>query len=351
MSRRSSLCLALALLVGAGILLVAQTALAAQALVNIYAERFFSAGVQYPIVFSGSGTVTVGTGATPSVMVPSGIVSGMATESCSGPGPPPTGCSPYTATIYYSTRTETYTQRATTLRKSWPNAAPSGGSTFNAGTGIPAPTTICFVGQPPAVPKPGSCDNSPSQTRFGSWTRAPGAKKYGGTLRVIRKNTWTGQLAGLGGRESFSLVNSPTAMLTGTPTPAIAPNQYGHLGDGRYTQTIPFGATRQGSQQWTYGPNTTGTIVVKQPVAPYTTTFTMTGSNNLNPTNLTGTISLIRPVLFQAFSQTAGTYTGRWNGSAGVVRVKLTFLPEPGGTLLLGCGVLAIAGLSWSRRR
>ena len=80
--------------------------------------------------------------------------------------------------------------------------------------------------------------------------------------------------------------------------------------------------------------------------------MTKAGSFGLNTANMTGTISLVKPRVDQAFSKVNGTVVGNsgslQNGS--VHHLKMTFLPEPGQLLLLGVGVLGLTAL-YGRRR
>jgi hypothetical protein len=97
-------------------------------------------------------------------------------------------------------------------------------------------------------------------------------------------------------------------------------------------------------------PFTTGMVSVINPAA-YLTRARATGSNMLDPTNLTGTISLVRPTLLNVYERTGASLLGVGTAFGPIDHVELTFLPEPSMTLMLACGGLALAGLSRLRRR
>jgi hypothetical protein len=92
-------------------------------------------------------------------------------------------------------------------------------------------------------------------------------------------------------------------------------------------------------------PSTTGVQYLYQPNGYYITKYTSTGYDNRTPSGLSGTVSMVAPFVLNYIGtiQGAGVVTNVTIGYAN--RMTLTFLPEPGRLLMLGCGILALAGL------
>jgi hypothetical protein len=102
-------------------------------------------------------------------------------------------------------------------------------------------------------------------------------------------------------------------------------------------------------------PSTTGTQYLYQPFGYYITQYTYAGYDNRTPSGLSGTLSLVRPMVLQYFGvqQAPPPYIG-WNETQGwMYRTTMKFLgvPEPGSLLMLGCGILTLAGLFRLRMR
>jgi hypothetical protein len=225
------------------------------------------------------------------------------------------------------------------------------GSTFmaSANSGL---TTICFTLNPyPAIPSgfPGSCTPRPGTLR-----RTPGSKKYGGTAQILRTQHSFGQWAPVGpfGNRAFS-ASVGGNLPGGRPASHLAPSAVGrvvHEATLHYTHT-GGGTTSDAHAMLTTVPFTTGMVSVVN-VAAYQTNFRRSGSNNLNPGNLTGTISVVRPLVVNSFQRLGPGLVGGGNVSyGGIETMKLTFLPEPSMALMLGCGGLALAGLARLRKR
>lgn len=94
-----------------------------------------------------------------------------------------------------------YRGQQATLAKSLPGRAPVGGST------VPLPTmsTKCFATvapyfEPGAPNLPGSCF-----PRYGTAIRAPGAKQYGRTARLLGNTTSVGTSVGTTGLSNFAV--------------------------------------------------------------------------------------------------------------------------------------------------
>jgi hypothetical protein len=224
------------------------------------------------------------------------------------------------------------------------------GSTFMASANSGA-TTKCFTLNPYSTVTggwPGSCTPRP-----GTLHRTPGTKKYGGTAQLLRDITSWGQWAagGFGNRAFTGYVGGN--LPGGRPASHLTPSSVGkvsHSATQHYSHT-GGGTTSDAHAMQTVMPFTTGMVSAVN-VAAYQTKFRRTGSNNLNPTNLTGTISIVRPVVVNSYQRLGPLLSGGGGVSyAGIETMKLTFLPEPSMALMLACGGLALAGLSRLRKR
>ena len=289
----------------------------------------------------GTGTATLNTTAgtpTPSVMLPAGI----ATQSTVSF----TAMYAYTP---YSTRTSMLSIGAATLKKSWAGAAmptPNGGGLTTA----PVPgngTTICFASVGSVMPGPPALPNS-CFPRTGVLQRAPGPKRFGGSARLLgtqmfvfsRTNFVTGMDLG-----TFILVGEGGSPMLAGPSSV---SNYGALAWGVQTNTI-LKTTRTSFNTRQAPPFTTGSAMFLG--GNYGTSTNRTGSHNLNLTNLTGSISLVKPTIGRSFSRQGGVYTGGGLAAGWITDLRVTFLPEPGMALLLGGGILGLAWLATRRRR
>lgn len=299
-----------------------------QAVVTISYKNQFAVGTTFT-AFTGAGIVTVNTTSPPaSVMWPANIISGSRNFTYIGPFTP------------FASVVSSYGFVAGTISKSQASAAPSGGSTL---MGVTA-TTKCFKSTATAMPGPpalpGSCF-----PRRGTGLRIPGTNRFGGTARVLRVGTFLGTLAGITGSDLFVNNVFRTPALEG---PSAIGN-YGIHGTGTFTNTVT-GVPRRTVLFDTSAPLTTGQVTVMG--GDFGTFLTITGSNNLNTTNLTGTISLVQPVLRNQFSRNAaGVYLGNTLSAEIGRTVSITFLPEPGATIALACGFLGLGALVTFRRR
>jgi hypothetical protein len=378
MVRRKATQMALALLVGTSIPLVGLPASAQtkKALVRfVYTQNGGTdagdpANIT-PLAFyynSGTGIATIGTGPTPSVMWPAYIFSYMKMGFTTGPMTPSFG---YTATFKNAAATirANHANQATedkTFRTPGPlGKQPAKGITVMGSTWMGtqllttptltmANTSICFSRNPPAFP--GSC-----KTRLGTLHRVPGSKRYGGTARLLHSIDTFGTFIGA---QFGTILFRQTAGNAMPCYPLVTPNcrsnspmltgpsgigNYGHNNIGEYT-FLPGLTTIKLNQQRSELPFTTGMATAIGNY--YETSVAQTGSHNFNPTNLTGMISLVKPFLFQGFQRFGPVFGGQSNPSLGnIERVELTFLPEPSMLVLLGSGVLGLAGLSRLRKR
>jgi hypothetical protein len=230
---------------------------------------------------------------------------------------------------------------AGTIAKSHANAAPPGGSTL---MGVSAATTKCFASTATAMPGPPALPNQ-CFPRRGTGMRMPGTKKYGGTARILRNGVLAGTIVATTGFDQISQRVFRTPALEG---PSAVGN-YGIHGSGTQTNTVT-GIPKKSMAFDTSNPFTTGQITVKG--GDFGTAITISGTHALNTANLTGTISLVQPVLRNIFGRDgAGNFTGN-EVMAGVGReVTITFIPEPGVTLALACGILGLGALAALRKR
>lgn len=109
---------------------------------------------------------------------------------------------------------------------------------------------------------------------------------------------------------------------------------------------------------WTWAAAFTGTATIMENVGRYSTTETLTGIDARTPQGH-GTLSLVVPHLTFAYaalgptSKGAGTTTPTSisEGSAGAFKIVLKFTPEPGPSVLLGTGALALIAFAYMRER
>jgi hypothetical protein len=201
--------------------------------------------------------------------------------------------------------------------------------------------------------------------RAGSIRIVPGRHRFGGTLRHIygEDGFWYQYITG----------NSPwisTLYATGTPqwqrTGYVEAElgekaSYGYAYRFRWTSQKQYQATDgYGNSVWwknqyldTAMPWTTGDLVVWQPLGTYVTTLTYGGYDNRTSMGGSGTISLVRGRLRHSFlkpSNLADPIADIWHAGR-IDRMDVMFSPEPGAVLLLGAGVVTLAGLVVARRR
>ena len=85
----------------------------------------------------------------------------------------------------------------------------------------------------------------------------------------------------------------------------------------------------------------------------FLTDVSISGSHNLNSTQLTGMISLAKPQINQFFAR-GGDFAGRQNTFSAITRLRITFageVPGPGSVTMLGLVTLGLAGLAAMRSR
>lgn len=361
MNRSSFSRTALVLLLGLGFLVAipAGTATASkQALVKLqYVNSFFfgtTFGSQMGYV---PVTVNTTTTPTPTIMWPAGLV------KCT----PGTGCTAESFTYSggytpFASRMGTFMNGPAQLGPNHAGAAASPSQPLVPLNGTTAATTKCFanilsdLGGTPVGANPNNATNGfsalPDQCfpRVGSGNRFPGAKKFGGTAKMLRRLDVVGTFVGSpSGLSQFNLEGVRTAALAGAHTGTA----YGVVGTSTWTNLTVMIA-EQGMVMDTEVPLTTGMVTVMG--VPFGSQQTATGSHNFNTANLTGMISLVRPNLSNSFRRRVsdGVYTGPRPGFNNVRHVQMTFggeyVPEPAMAGMLIFGGLGLAALSRRRR-
>jgi len=105
----------------------------------------------------------------------------------------------------------------------------------------------------------------------------------------------------------------------------------------------------------TLGNWSTGMISAYHPLGSYLTHQTFTGYDNRTANGRSGVLSLVRPRLTQTYlNNPFGTPVLSKSFSAARVwtlKVFMTSAPEPGSMVMLGAGILTVAGLARLRRR
>ena len=324
---RSGVALLVAVLMAASSLLVAAPALAQTKKAYLWAQvdnACCNAGGTYPGFYPAFGSATVGsTPSTPSVMIQSGALSRKSTTTFTGPLTP------------FSINYIDLHNKAVTFKKSHSLA--------------PTATTTVIGGDKTST----SVFGSFYMPRYGTFIQTPGTKRFGGTMQLVNNLRAVGQFAASQGYYDFYLNAASTAMLTGP----VVVGQYGLALTGMLTHTsISYkGAPLafDGPAFATLMPSTTGTQYVKAPFGYYVTQYTYAGYDNRTASGLFGTLSLVRPTVLNYYQRlTAPPPQAFFFESQGwMYTTTITFLPEPGSLLMLGCGILTLAGLFRLRMR
>ena len=208
--------------------------------------------------------------------------------------------------------------------------------------------------------------------RAGSISVTPGPNRFGGTMRYF----W-----GENARGYRFVTNVPpcceqsnfAAWRTGSdaygvPTGMIDVTEYDDMflggtyiaivGTRNHTYLTTGGSAMDLITRMTYAPRstaawTTGAIRVFQSGGLYVSSIEITGYDNRTENRELGTLSLVTPWLTHM-------YLAPYNEldpveasfhSARVNKIRVTFLPEPGGLILLGAGILCLVGAFRLRRR
>jgi hypothetical protein len=189
--------------------------------------------------------------------------------------------------------------------------------------------------------------------RYGTMMQKPGTKRFGGTMKIVSDLYAYGKYAASVGYYSFYGSANPTSMLHGP----VSVGQYGFALTGMFTHsTLQYKGEPlafDGPAIQTLMPSTTGTQYLYQPFGYYVTQYTYAGYDNRTPSGLHGTLSLVRPtVLTYYLRPTAPPPQAFFFENQGwMYTTTITFLPEPGSLLMLGCGILTLAGLFRLRMR
>ena len=212
--------------------------------------------------------------------------------------------------------------------------------------------------------------------RVGSMKVTPGPNKFGGTMRyfyglnsrwyqlvtnvypcceVFYGHAWRtgmtpyGQPSGMMDVTEYDLMELAGTYINFAGTRA---HTYLTTGGGTPNDPGPY-ITRQSHYFWSTAPWTTGMITGFQSGGNYISTAVQTGSDNRTENREMGTLSLVT-------SHLTHSYINSFNPSEPVTspfhnvrvwKMRVTFLPEPGGILLVGAGILGLAGVYRLRRR
>jgi hypothetical protein len=229
-------------------------------------------------------------------------------------------------------------------------------TTIKRSTSSPSFTTTLF-------------SNRYASGRVGSIKILPGPNRFGGTMRYFgglnaqwyRFNSLTTPCCAkdyghnfrtTGG--SLGFTESSPQVIGGTHPGIEITRRHTYLTTGAGTPSSPGQPlTRMVQYIRTTAPWTTGRVSVLQAAGPYSTTIVKTGSDNRTPAGVMGTLSLVVPWLTHHY-RTAynpidpATSPLHW---AGLQTMKVNFLPEPSGILLMGAGILGLVGVYRFRRR
>jgi hypothetical protein len=266
------------------------------------------------------------------------------------------GSTPNTPSVYIRsdalrrTDTTSWTGPQTPYSKNW-NDAHNAAVTFKRSHPL-APTAITTVN---AYDKTNTAAAGKLyMPRYGLLRQTPGPNRFGGTMAIVSNLHTKGTVAAAVGWYDFTFNANATAMLTGP----VSVGQYGIAITGMIThQTIMYPGGKSmifdAPVIATLMPSTTGTQYLYQNKGYYVTTYTYAGYDNRTPNGLYGTLSLVRPMVLNYFwtSVEPPPFVAGGDSQGFMYRNTITFLPEPGSLLMLGCGILTLAGLYRLRLR
>jgi hypothetical protein len=190
----------------------------------------------------------------------------------------------------------------------------------------------------------------PAKNAAGKVVVKAGVSRFGGTMRLLGSfhvrsgyftnnglsvgdRTWLFQHLGAGGSYTYT---GPGTMLINLGLHGTATNIAQHTGAPR-TQTT---TAKAGPVGWT-----TGTVSVTATRGPFPTVQQRNGYDNRTVLHTHGTIQLVSPMLTRWRQGVADFETG----AIGVLKIQ--FLPEPSGWLLLAAGVGVLLLLQRASRR
>jgi hypothetical protein len=236
------------------------------------------------------------------------------------------------------------------------------------GSGDPTPlsaTTNC-----PRCPDPaqtvGYGNGQFGFSRGGEMKLTPGPNKFSGSMRLVYgPNSFFYQEIDKYSPVFFSAYGSFKNPPSSIPTVINESTSSGMVTRYRLTGAIP---KRQGGVRSTTGMGAyvtakayylhtaanwmTGMIYGWQPLGPYNTKVTHTGYDARTSKGVNGTLSLVRPRITHTYLSypTANQLLKNYS-AVGTWGLKVFLTPEPGAMLMLGAGILTLAGLTRLRRR
>ena len=123
------------------------------------------------------------------------------------------------------------------------------------------------------------------------------------------------------------------------------------MGTGTHTMSPTNTAMKSSITVATGVPWATGTVTAYNNRGYGITNTTFMGADGRNAAGTSGTISVVTASISFSYNKFGGVPTGINNGSSFASQLNLKLLPEPGGTLLLGSGVLSLSLLALHRHR
>ena len=232
-----------------------------------------------------------------------------------------------------------------------PAVLPTAGVTF----GFPTQTSLCDY---PATGTPTMTNLC--QPHSGMVGMTPGPRRFGGSARLlVLKGVSSGIKADFAGgyTRQFFVFPYTAAQLGPRLTANGGLGLYSQLGYNNVTTAgggYAAGATQQRLVMALHGTYTTGKATATVKLRTIYSYHSRSGSFDVNGTNLTGMMSLVRPYLVNCFltsSQGGPVVSADCLDAVGanINFVDVEFLPEPGPMALLGAALLGV-GLLQRRR-
>ncbi len=201
---------------------------------------------------------------------------------------------------------------------------------LSSGTFAPGGGPGAFLFHPPPDPSFG--------TRIGTAQVIAGSQQFGGSVahafKFLSKLTLNFGFANFAGTFPLSEVQGVS-----TPSGATKPTQ---SFTGTFANTTNSASATQVFLRANFFPWTTGIAIGKDSGGNANTTVTLTGYDNRTPAGMSGTVQMVAPFLYSSFN--AGAFGV--NHLSGVNVLRYEFMPEPGHTVQLVAGLVALLVMS-----